>query len=289
MRPEHYKLFAKLCESFVSEVSTSINLISNSPGGDDVIKKLHQDMGLAHNIDYSQVPKISWSDIKGSYRGSWVIIVGSQGTAAIKSQNDTYNTVASDGGEVQTMTDSRSDRTMNFIKSIVGKYQKFYVGRNTNYVSDIQKKRAGTKVDTTQTISQDSIIKKFKPLWIKSMEAAVADIKGMAQTMIKNDAYDKAEKKISILKNIEGAIDSVQSGSEDVPTWIRQAVGSAIHMAASHYYPDQTGEIQRPRYGSGYTSERSEGPQLLLKDISNGDTAKLGTILSFFKRSLISG
>jgi hypothetical protein len=60
-------------------------------------------------------------------------------------------------------------------------------------------------------------------------------------------------------------------------------------MAASHHYPDKTGEITRGYRGGNYNAEYSEGPATLLKDISQGDTAKLGTVLAFFKRALISG
>ena len=93
-----------------------------------------------------------------------------------------------------------------------------------------------------------------------------------------------------MLKILERALDSIESGADEVPDSIKRSVNVAINMAASHYYPDETGEISRSRYGGGdYSAERHEGPQKLLADISAGDTKKLGTILSFFKRSLISG
>jgi hypothetical protein len=61
-------------------------------------------------------------------------------------------------------------------------------------------------------------------------------------------------------------------------------------MAASNHYPEQTGNIERSRWGSsGYSAQFSEGPAQLLKDISAGDQKKLGTVLGFFKRTLISG
>jgi hypothetical protein len=73
-----------------------------------------------------------------------------------------------------------------------------------------------------------------------------------------------------------------------VPGFIETAVGTAILMAAAHHYPEQTGEITKS-YSRSYSSQHQEGPDQLLKDIAAGDTAKLGTILSFFKRTLISG
>jgi hypothetical protein len=61
-------------------------------------------------------------------------------------------------------------------------------------------------------------------------------------------------------------------------------------MAASHHYPEQTGAISRSGYGGGaYNAERSEGGSQLMKDIAGGDQKKLGTVLTFFKRSLITG
>jgi hypothetical protein len=59
-------------------------------------------------------------------------------------------------------------------------------------------------------------------------------------------------------------------------------------MAASHHYPEQTGSITKG-YSNSYSAQRSEGPQQLLKDIANGDQKKLGTVLGFFKRALITG
>jgi hypothetical protein len=61
-------------------------------------------------------------------------------------------------------------------------------------------------------------------------------------------------------------------------------------MAASHYYPEQTGEIVRSSgyRGSTYNPTQKEGMNQLLQDIANGDTAKLGTGLGFFKRNLIA-
>ncbi len=98
MRTEGYQLFAQLLEGYVNEASTSLSLISGSSGGKEVVSYLHKDMKLAHDQDYRQVEKISWSDLKEPYRGSWVIVVGSKGTGAIRSRRDTYDAVASLAG-----------------------------------------------------------------------------------------------------------------------------------------------------------------------------------------------
>jgi len=288
MRPESYKLFAQLLEGYVNEASTSLSLITGTPGGEEVIKKLHKDMQLAHDQDYRSVEKISWSDLKGSYQGAWVIIVGTKGTGAIKSLNDTYNALASAGGEVQQTTDSRGGNILDFLKTNIGKLQKFYVGKNTTSVRDNQRKRADAKAGAEGEVSVDTLTKKFKPLWQRAITAAIADIKGHVANQIKNDAFEKAQRKLDQVKRLQDIMDQMDAGSDETPGTVKSAINSAVLMAASNHYPDQTGSITRG-YSGGYNAQHSEGPNQLLKDIASGDQKKLGTVLGFFKRTLISG
>ena len=291
MQPKTLKLFAEFCETFLPEASSSMAVIQQHPGGKDVIQKLHKDQKLAHDISYSPVAKISWSELKDSYRGAWVIIQGDNGTGAIKASGGNtgdYFAVASTGGETRSMNDSRGGNVIDFLKGEIGGLRKFYVGKNTTAVGDKQKKRNDAKVGTDTTISKEKLIKKFKPLWAKAITAAIADIKGHVANQIKNDAFEKAKRKLDHIEQLQNGLEAIEAGSGDVPQFIESAVNTAILMSAAHYYPEQTGDITKS-YGRGYSSANAEGPQLLLKDISEGDTAKLGTILSFFKRTLISG
>jgi len=290
MRIEGYQLFAQLLEGHVNEASTSLSLISGNSGGKEVVTYLHKDMKLAHDQNYRQVEKISWSDLKEPYRGSWVIVVGSKGTGAIKSRGDTYDAVASTGGPVDTTSDGRGGNILDFLKSNIGKLQKFYVGRNTSTVDDKQKKRADANKGTAgPEVTQSTLVKKFKPLWVRAITAAIADIKGHIANQIKNDAFEKAERKLSQVKLLQNAIESLEAGSsDDTPNSITSAINSAVLMAASHHYPEQTGSITKA-YSRGFQSQYSEGPAQLLKDIAAGDQKKLGTVLGFFKRALISG
>jgi hypothetical protein len=288
-----YQLFANLCEGYLPEASSSLDIVKSAPGGPEVIKQLHQKSALAHDQAYKAVDKIAWSELKDSYRGAWVIILGTNGTGAIRASGGTtgsYEAFTSTGAGVETINDSRGGNVLNFLKGNIGNLKKFYVGANTTAVKDKQKNRASRQQGVAgPQISRDTLVTKFKPLWIKSMHAALADIKGMVGTMIKNDAFEKAKKKIETLQRIEQSIDSIEGGGSDVPGFINSAVGSAIMMAAAHYYPDTTGDITRSRYGGSYETQHQEGPKQLLADIAAGDTAKLGTILGFFKRNLISG
>ena len=287
MKLAHCKIFAHLCEE-ITEASTAMNLIAGSPGGQQVVQTLHRDLGLAHNIEYQPVDKLSWKDLKDTHRGAWVIITGTQGTAAIRARANSYETMASDGSDVDHNASSRSDATMNFIKSKVGKIQRYYVGKNTFYVKDKQSTRADNKGDGKNSVTQATIVNKFKPLWSRAITAAIADAKGHVANMIKNDAFEKARAKLSYIENLQNHLDAMESGSRDVPSFVSSAVNTAVLMTASHYYPDDTGDITRG-YNRGYASTLTTGPSKVLNDIAGGDTAKLGTVLAFFKRALISG
>jgi hypothetical protein len=293
MRPETLKLFARFCESYLPEASSAMALIQQHSGGKQVVQKLHSDMKLGHDISYGPVAKISWSELKDSYRGAWVIIQGDKGTGAIKASGGNtgdYHAVASTGGEVRSMNDSRGGNVIDFLKGEIGGLRKFYVGKNTTAVVDKQKKRAANTAGAGASIvNNETLVKKFKPLWAKAITAAIADIKGHISNMIKNDAFEKAKKKLNHIESLQNGLEQLEAGTlSDTPDFVGRAVQTAVMMAAAHYYPEQTGDITRS-YGSSYSSARGEGPQLLLKDISEGDTAKLGTILTFFKRALISG
>jgi len=290
MRPESYQLFAQLLEGHLLEASSAMNMLATKPGGPEVVKHLHQSMKLAHDLGYSPIDKISWSELKGSSYGKWVLIQGATGTGAIKAINDRYEAVASVGGEVKQFRDSKGGNVLDFLKGEIGKLQKFYTARGSRAVDDKQKKRAEFKQGAgAQEVNRETLVKKFKPLWVRAMTAAIADIKGHVANMIKNDAFAKASKKLKYIESLQTSLEELEGGSTDTPEFISRAVQTAIYMAASYHYPDQTGNITKSGWGGGYSAQSEEGPRLLLKDISSGDTKKLGTVLGFFKRTLISG
>ena len=292
MRPQSYQLFAQLLEGYVNEASTTMSLIAGQPGGKEVIQKLHKDMQLAHDIGYKPVDKISWSELKDSYKGAWVIIQGTKGTGAIRARNSSYEAVASTGGETRSVSDGRGGNILDFLKGEIGKLNKFYVGKNTTDIPDKQRDRANAQRGAGGVeVTQETLIKKFKPLWARAITTAIADIKGHVANQIKNDAFEKAKKKLNYIEALQNGLEQLEAGNSDTPGFVKSAINSAVLMAASHHYPETTGNLNsNSRYGGGSTSAQfNEGPAQLLKDIAGGDQKKLGTVLSFFKRSLISG
>lgn len=289
MKLETHQIFAQLCEAYVNEASTAMSLIASKPGGQEVVKKLHTSMKLAHDLQYAPIDKISWSELKNARNGAWVIIQADTGSGAIRAINDRYEAVASAGGEVKEFRDSKGGNILDFFKNEIGKPRKFFVAKNTRDVGDKQSKRSANQPQPEAEVTKDTLIKKFRPLWVRAMTAAVADIKGHIANMIKNDAFDKAKKKLNYLDGLYASLEELEAGATDTPEYISKAVNVAVLMAASNHFPEQTGNLERSRYSSGLNAQFAEGPQLLLKAIAAGDTAKLGTVLGFFKKALITG
>lgn len=286
----NYQLFALLCED-LTEASSSISLIKGMTGGNAVVKHLHQEMGLSHEQSYVPLDKISWNDLKDSYKGKWVILRGTTGVGAIKAVAGGYKAVASNGGGIQSFSNDRGGNILDFLKGVIGKTTKMFTGADTGNVQTLRKTRAKQQqAPSAGEVSTESLLKKFKPLWLKSIRAAQADVKGMVSNMIKNDAFEKAKVKLALLSKLDDAADMIETGNTDTPSSVNAAISSAVALAAGHHYPDLTGEITRGRYGdSGLIPANRAGMQQLLKDIAAGDQKKLGTVLGFFKRTLITG
>lgn len=290
MRQETYQLFAQLCETFLPEASSSLDLVKTQPGGKQLVQKLHKDMGLSHDQNYRPIAKIAWSELKDHYSGAWVIIQGDKGVGAIKAERGSYTAVGSAGEEARVFRNDRGGNILDFLKGEIGQLRKFYVGTDQGDAKRKQQDRAkANKAPSAGQVTQDTLVTKFRPLWAKAITAAIADVKGHISNMIKNDAFDKAQKKLDHLNMLNNGLDAIESSTTDVPDFVRAAVRTSVLMAASHYYPEETGAITRGYRGASYNSEREEGPRKLLADISAGDQKKLGAVLGFFKRSLISG
>jgi len=282
------KYFAQLCEGVLFEYSSSMEKVRQLQGGEPLIKMLHKQQGLSHDQEYSEVPKISWSDLKN--RQSWVLLQYPKGVGAIKQKSGSYESMASTGTEIEEFVSDRGGNILDFLKSrLGGNPRKIFVGKDKGEVRSKQATRAsGKKSAETSRIDRDVLLTKFKPLWSKAIAAAVADVKGIVGQMIKNDAFDKASNKIKHLQLLNNMQDQFEDNPSDLQSKLGPAINKAVLLAAAYHYPEETGEV-RKTWGSNWEAASNDGPNKLLQDISSGDTTKMGTILSFFKKALITG
>ena len=311
MQQKSINIFVTLLENLVvTEASTSASIIGRIPGGKTLITYMHKNMDLAHDQQYEEVKKLSWSELKSKNTWnnaglSWVLVKGKEGFGAI-SATDSYQALAVYDGEVVQKRDERGGNIIDWLKGYIGPIQSYYVGKSTGEVRKKKVARTGAKPVPTEQFTDIPtftliLMKKFKPLWIKAVEAAQADIKGFLGTQLKNNAYDKADKKIARLKALDKVLSALDDGKnpttdnndryDDPFVIMKHSLHNAILMAAHHYYPDMTRGFQDRSRSYGRTSMLNDSSAVLklFNDIRNGDTSKLGTILGFFKKGLISG
>ena len=253
------------------------------------MKQLHT-MGVSHNQEYSAQPKIEWNKLKNMSAGGWVILEYPQGVGAIHQKDGNYIAVSSPAhGDIDTFENSRGGNILEFLKLRLGGHpRRLYIGQDIGSVKQKRFDREKNKQvsDTANgQVDVNTLTTKFSPLFVKATQLAIADVKGMVGVMVKNDAFEKASKKIQWLSRLSDLLNTLELNPQSIPDIFKDAVNRAIMLSAGYYYPDETGEITN-RYG--WHAERDDGVKHLLADIGQGDTKKVGTILAFFKKALLN-
>lgn len=295
----NYKDFVSLCESIVQEVSTGLASFK-SPGAQEVLKYLHKNDNLGHDLSYNPIPRINWQILK-DLSNSWFLLEGEAGFAAIKfysSKNNnvgTYTIITSygtpnviDGKIVTTKKVNTATEGNAYLKQTIGKIKKAYSTR-TQYADELKKSRYLNKPSgSTLTSSPEELLKRFSPIFKQSVVKAIADVKGVITNAVKNDAFDYANKKVNLVNRLQTVLSELDN--EQTGDFLKSSINNSIVMTARYYYPKETGEL---KYGYGYSRsnlvpESKEGMDKVLLDIGKGDREKLSAVLAYFKRSLIS-
>ena len=117
-----------------------------------------------------------------------------------------------------------------------------------------------------QNQNMAAIQNKLRPLYVKYIEQAMADVKGVIGMQLKADAHDRALQKINILRSLKAMSDRIKNNPDDIPSDIMDRLKPALLMTAAYFYPDETGDITRNQYGS-ITPESHEGARRVVKDM----------------------
>jgi hypothetical protein len=298
MNLESARLFVSLLEHIIREDSTSINQLQGVPGAVPLLKKLHQMRAIPDDQKYEPVKKVPWSDLKD--KPYTLLLAGPKGAGVLQSQRDTYNLYAwnTDTDELDNSLNTSGGRSIEWFQDRIGKIRNMWLGRDLGTVRQLRTKRHDLKVGTGRYLGQGEfardMLKRFKPLWLRSLTAAQNDVKGWVNTQIKNHAFDKAKSKIDHLRELESAVDSVESGgSLEEISMVANAIKHAINQTTYMYYPEEAQGFEQTR-----SIYRSEKPGLLNRDavsrlfadiVTDGDMQKLGTLLAFFRKNLVTG
>lgn len=313
-----HKTMTGLLEDILDEDSsiTDISAVRSSPYADALIKKVHEYFSMPHDVKWqAEGDKITWADIKKK-SPNYVIIQGQDGTGAIKWNGGAGNweVVLSGKEGVKIYSDSSINNLFREIKGTIGKITGYWsaigVGAgstnlsgyskvSTNREGPVEKKRAmrkaartiknPTTLDPNASESQNiqAVMLKLRPVYIKYVAQAIADIKGVIGMSLKNDAYDKVKRKMEILNYLKNIRDELLDNPKVIPERLKDKLRPALYLTSSYYYPDETGEFT---LGTGYrsrTPSKTSGQRKVISDIANGDTKKLTTLMNYLKQALL--
>lgn len=309
-----YELLSEMLNQVVNEESTAMSAVRQSPYADQLIRSVHKQLGIAHNLDWQKITKITWNDVKEK-SPNFILITGSEGTAAIR-WSGTYEALVSYNEGITHHSSDTSSAIMTYVKAGLGKITGYWITTDTgrrpqwgrfssNKVGDVEQKRAERKksrkistsiFDPNARYEQnfEALMRKLKPLWIRNIQQAIADVKGAAGIAIKNDAFNRATKKLAYAESLQELLFKLQDepDSTEIPDKIKSALKYAVVMTAGHYYPDLTGNVNYSssysyRSAGGVTVGNRQGPEQVIQDIAGGDQEKMVAVLAYFKQVLL--
>ena len=316
MAKGHY-LFAKLCESVINEVSTTIDAIKKVPGGPQLGRYMHQQLNIPHDADFRPTTDISLGR-SGNYSGGrWYIIAGEKGAAGLQYDNsnreyrlimprpadipvgyDFPSSWGNDKGNEQfiDITTTSGNGAKALMKKVIGKTIELYT-KGAEVRRDVlhkQEKRKQSRYKRPMdVISMENaelfLLKKFKPVFLKTLKQAEAEYRGMMNIMLKNASYSKMEEKLRFLQHLDKSITKLETGKlsdQEILDTFGRPMKQALLIAAQHYYPEISGGVQR-HWGNYQLSDKA-GLEKLIDDIKNGDSKKLSGVLTYFKNSVLA-
>ena len=274
--------------NYLTEASAILNYFKgiDAPGVNELIKILHKKYKISHDPhDIKQVPiksinknQLELTNIERDLysRNSKVMLIFAceVGAAVMELKNQggynvqTYNTQS--GKHHASYVGNLKD-TGSLIKEHVGKIKQAY--RIVLPVSTEKNKKFDKNYDIRD------LAKKFQPVLLKTVEKSIADVRGVAMNMLKNDAYDLMRDKIQRLDQLHMLYTDLKtnrfSTDRGGSMWevLRDAINRAITLTVLMYHPNEL-----------YSQQRDN----ILDDVMNGDFKKLSTILYYLKRELVA-
>lgn len=299
-----------LLREILDEDSSITSAVRSSPYADELIKRVHKDFAMPHDVRWEQLEKVTWADIK-SRSPNYVIIQGQNGTGAIKWNGSTWQVMLAGEDGITSDRDDSINTLFKEIKNTIGKITGYwaaigqgrtsYRGASDNTIGAVDIKRQKRKDSRAMVVNPTTldpnasrehntevILRKLRPVYMRYLEQAIADVKGVVGMALKNDAYGKVSQKITILNNLQNVRQELIDNPDVIPGKIKERLRPALYLTASHFYPDQTGNFALGvhQYGRGQPSSQM-GPQQVITDIANGDQKKLITLMNYLKQSLL--
>lgn len=309
-RREMHEAVSHLLNKMLDEDSTAGESVRSSPYSDQLVKHMHKDLAMAHDLKWEKKPNIAWSAVK-MMSPNFVLLSGSRGTAAVKwdGGREMWRVLTATGEGIKKYNESSINNVMRYVKDDIGKmmgaWEAVRAGQGASYgassknasgaVDVLRAKRQAAKAIKNPNVMDPnagyehnlSVVRtKLRPLYMKYIQHALADIKGVVGMQLKSGAYDKASNKIAKLKTLQDMYDRLEEDPKYIPDRIEGLIKYAAMLTAAHFYPEQTGNIIKS--WGGIDVQDKAGLRRVVKDIASGDVKKLATLMAFFKNALLN-
>ena len=190
----------------------------------------------------------------------------------------------------------RKDSLLKIIRMSMGKIKELYVTTNIKKQTARNDKRTLRKAQSevnAYNVQVEKIEKRFKPMLLRMITQADAEISGALGIVIKAKGYNRASELLTKLKKLAEERSTIERGkSPDYDSITKSALRFAISLAGAHIYHDDVNAVERTGYGHMFAATvRSHSGESVenkvVKDIANGNMKTLGVVLAYYKRYLM--
>jgi len=301
-----------MLDEILDEDSSISSAVRNSPYADVLIKNVHKALAIPANTTWKPEDKVSWTDVK-RMSPNFVLLAGSRGTAAIRWGGSQWEGMVASGSGVRTFRSGSIGEVVGDMKEGlgivmgywtavgVGERERYGRGASSNSTGPVEKLRRDredarkfvnpTVLDPKAPHSQnmDAILVKLRPVFAKYIQHAIADVKGAIGMALKNDAYNKVKNKVEILERLKAVQEELLDNKNALPEHIKTKLRPALYLTASYFYPEETGNFTLGTSYRSTTLDNLEGARKVVRDIANGDSKKLITLMNYLKQMLLHG
>lgn len=308
----------------LDEVSSISTTLGKSDDVQRMIRYLHKNKGAPHDLKFMSIAKdeLDWGAFK-KIRG-WLLFKCDKGIAAVQrtSSHGNYNLVMSNDawvngpnetdpetGVVTTAIErareaidnlvsvavkvnenlieleaDRKDELLRAIRGGVGKIKEMHIAKVSDAHLDKRTNRALKPAETGGSIA--ALVKKFKPILIKAITQADAELSGVVSIAIKSKSYDRATKIVAKLRSLSKLVSNLESGTGTGGDIMTDAVRYAVSMTAVREF-----DITDARIGGW--SERisvevsASNFKQILDRAAAGDGKIIAELLYYFKRYMM--
>lgn len=271
----------------ITEAHNIGKVLQGQPDRDVMIKMLAKK--IRADAEFTPIQKISWSELKNR-KNQVVVVKGDQGSSVIYWDGSNY--VVYNGSEGETENLDNGTDVLNLVKPAVGKIRALWMAQEVSPagIRDVRSRRqGGGDIQMTRNRLVETLLN-YAPRYL---QAAIANLGGMAQQMIKAGNYTGAQQKLSrmaSLKDLMIKLDRPQGAAmpTEMKNFMQTALDSAIMHTYAYAHPDQV-QLRRGYQGTQLAAvDDRQFYDWMIQTLQRRDQT-FATILNFLKQEFLTG